>query len=114
MIKNILVTWFDPKDGRVDPRPGDHLAAYCDFKKGTISAIVIGTNDSQGKMLATFKYSDILKAGKPGLPAKLGVLGIVSLSGDSQGNFWMAWNGGIYGATGQGDFAKGFSCKFQQ
>jgi hypothetical protein len=104
-------SWFDPGDDRVDPRPGDRVAVYCDIPESTLT--VYGINDvGQGFFLDRFSYSDIVASGPSGVTHHLGENGSVSVSVDGQNNFWLAWNGGKFNATGQGDFAKGFNCAF--
>jgi len=98
---------WDPGDGRTDPRPGDRLAVYCEPTR--IRVWGIDTN-GQGFALTEFNILDVLLAGPTGITHDAGVNGSVSVSVDSLDNFWLAWNGGQYGATGQGDFAKGFNC----
>jgi len=40
--------------------------------------------------------------------------GTISASMDEQGNFFVAWNGGQFNATGQGDFTKQGQCSFSE
>lgn len=97
--------FFNPGDNRVDPRPGDRLAVWCNQPD---TLVVYGIdNNSRGFPLTTFSNAAIRVAGSNGLTRNLGSTGTVSVSEDNQNNFWLAWNGGPYG-----NFAKGFSCKF--
>ncbi len=108
-------TWFNPGDGRVDAKPGDRIALYCDQTSRAL--IVYGVrNDSTGFYQGRFAYKDLLAAGKNGLSVNNGTNGVVSASTDGKGNFWVAWNGGQYGANGRPDqgFAKGIACTFNQ
>ncbi|MCC7206598.1 MAG: hypothetical protein IT323_04790 [Anaerolineae bacterium] len=104
-------SFFNPGDGRVDPRPGDRLAIYCNRPAGSVD--VWGVDDkSKGFRLATFTFDDLAAAGLSGLYVTAEPNGTISLSMDEQGNLWAAWNGGQYGAEGQPGhgFAKGFRC----
>jgi hypothetical protein len=103
-------TWFNPGDDRVDPRPGDRIAVYCNRAN---EVTVLGVADDvpsnrSGFLLATFKYDDIVEAGERGLTRSAGATGTVSIS-LIKGWFWVAWNGGKYKATGQGIYNKNFS-----
>jgi hypothetical protein len=102
-------TFWNPNDDRVDPRPGDRLAVWCNQPD---KVVVLGTADDlpqnkSGFPLATFSYKSILAAGDKGLTHSAGALGTVSVS-IIKGWFWIAWNGGKYKATGQGIFVKNF------
>jgi hypothetical protein len=98
---------------RIDWRPGDRIVLWCDMPD---TLVVYGVaDDSHGFPLASFKYADLLKAGPRGITKEpAGNNGTVSASVDDQYNFWVAWNGGQYGADGQPDhgFAKGVKCTF--
>jgi hypothetical protein len=100
------ITFFNPGDSRVDPRPGDRVIAYCN-DNGIIDVWGI-KDDSTGYRLTTFAYEDVAAAGSTGLTTFLGGSESVSISADSQDNFWLAWNGGPYG-----NFAKGFACDYE-
>ncbi|MCC7206597.1 MAG: hypothetical protein IT323_04785 [Anaerolineae bacterium] len=105
------ITSFNPRDGRVDPRPGDRLAIYCNQPPGSVD--VWGVDDkSKGFRLATFTFADLTAAGLTGIYITVEPNGTISLSMDEQGNLWAAWNGGQYNADGQPGhgFAKGFRC----
>jgi hypothetical protein len=53
---------FDPGDGRVDPRPGDRLAIWCNLGGDTPYLLVYGVApDSKGFFLARINFADILK-----------------------------------------------------
>jgi hypothetical protein len=96
---------FDPKDSRIDGRPGDRLVVYCN-QPDTI--VVYGVDNSgKGFELTTFSNQAVRTAGSQGMTKSFGSNGTVSISSDSKGNFWLAWNGGPYG-----NFSKGFSCNF--
>jgi len=110
------VTWFDPGDLRVDGWAGDRLAVYCPNDK-TIGVIGIGANGN-GAGVAVFNVAQVIQAGKPGWSAPLrsfvdpkvdlGVVSIQIMPGDGVTSIYIAWNGGILNATGQGDFKKQF------
>jgi hypothetical protein len=110
--------FFAPGDGRVDPRPGDRLAVYCNTTFTPPSVSVWGIADNlpdakKGIFLATFNLPDLLKAGNRGITKNAGAnLGSVSLADDGQGHFYAAWNGGKYNANGLRDFSKSFTCAF--
>jgi len=98
--------FFNPGDGRVDPRPGDRMAVYC----RSAGIAVWGVSDhGQGFYLTTFTTAQIATAKQTPLSVTV-TAGQVSLGLDSTGNFWIAWQGGLYQATGRGDFAKSGSC----
>ncbi len=101
--------FFNPGDDRVDPRPGDRLAVYCNQRN---KIVVYGIADNlpqekSGIPLATFSYKAVKAAGKRGLTRYVGTLGSVSIS-LNKGWFWVAWNGGKYRATGKDIFVKNF------
>jgi hypothetical protein len=103
------VTFFNPNDNRVDPRPGDRLAVWCNQPD---KVVVYGVSDDlpanqSGFHLATFSYKDVVAAGDKGLSRNTGSTGIITVS-LKNGWFWIAWNGGKYRATGQGIFIKNF------
>lgn len=102
---------FNPGDNRVSPHAADRMAVYCHGDLGSIDILGIG-NDSKGFSLTSFYYPTITAAGSKGLTNKLGANGSVSIAQISPFTFYLAWNGGIYSATGQGPFAKTFSCAF--
>ncbi len=60
-----------------------------------------------GFLLSVFSYKAILAAGDKGVTLSAGENGTISAS-LMKGWFWVAWNGGKYNATGQGDFKKNF------
>jgi hypothetical protein len=102
------VEWFNPGDSRIDGRPGDRIAVYCDVLD---TVVVWGIDDkSNGVPLATFDLNDLVAAGRKGLTERLGNYGSVFAVSDSQGNLWIAWSGGPFNATGRGDFAKSLNC----
>jgi hypothetical protein len=105
--------FFNPGDGRVDPRPGDRVAVYCNTSATPPTLDVWGvTNDSIGHRLFTFAYADLLSAGSKGILKKVEPLGSVFASTDGNGNFLVKWYGGPAGAIGTKDFAKSFACGF--
>jgi hypothetical protein len=109
------VSWFNPNDSRVDGRPGDRLAVYCDPAATPPSVDVYGVEDnSKGVFLATFNNVDLLKAGPKGITKSVDGLGTISMMQDGDNRFYVAWNGGQFRATGQGDFSKSFTCNFAQ
>jgi hypothetical protein len=78
------VTWFDPGDDRVDPRPGDRLAAYCNTTANPLSINVYGVeDDGKGVFLTTFNNVDLLKAGPKGIIKSVNGLGTVSMMQDA-------------------------------
>ena len=112
--------FFAPGDDRVDPRPGDRLAVYCNAIFTPPSISVWGIADDQpdykkGIFLGTFTLPDLLKAGSRGIAKSAGAnLGSVSLAQDGAGHFYATWTGGKYSATGLRDFAKSFTCALPQ
>jgi len=102
--------FFDPKDGRINGQPGDRVVVYCNQPDQI--AVYGVDNNGNGFELAAFSNRDVVAAGQSGVTKNLGATGTVSLMGTAQGNFWLAWNGGSYGANGQGNFAKAFTCAF--
>lgn len=59
-------TFFDPADGRIDGRPGDRLAIWCNTSGNTPNLLIYGvTSDSKGIFLSTVNFADLLKAGNP-------------------------------------------------
>jgi hypothetical protein len=111
---------FSSGDNRVDPRPGDRLAVYCNLTDTPPNIVVYGIADNlpdyeKGFFLAQFNVADLLKAGKTGLTENAGAsAGSVSMADDGSGNFYVAWNGGQFHATGQHDFSKSFTCALPQ
>ena len=104
------VHFFAPGDARVDPRPGDRLVIYCDQKD---RVVVYGiddtqTEDKQGFLLAVFNAGDVQAGGIDGLTENLGENGTLSIS-LNRGWYWVAWNGGKFGATGKDIWVKNFS-----
>lgn len=101
--------WFAPGDDRVDPRPGDRLSVYCDVKdKIDVWGIDHTQNDTEkGFRLTTFSYKEVKAAGDNGITKNLGKYGSVSIS-LKKGWFWVAWNGGPFGANGRGIWVKNF------
>jgi hypothetical protein len=100
-------TFFNPNDGRVDPRPGDRVAAYCG---ATTLAIWGVTNDSVGHLLFTFNKADLVAAGASGILKKVEPLGSVFAAVNADGVYTVRWYGGPAAATGTKDFAKTFTC----
>jgi len=108
--------FFDPGDIRVDGQPGDRLAVYCPSDK-QLQVIGIGAN-GKGAGVAVFNPADVIAAGKAGLsvPLKsyadptvdLGRVTVQMIVNDGVTSIYIAWNGGILNASGQGDFKKMF------
>jgi hypothetical protein len=99
--------FFNPGDGRVDPRPGDRVVAYC----GATTLDVWGvTNDSVGHRLFTFNKADLVKAGASGILKNVEPMGSVFAAVSAEGVYTVQWFGGPAGATGTKDFAKTFTC----
>ncbi|MCC7451274.1 MAG: hypothetical protein IT324_27945 [Anaerolineae bacterium] len=104
--------------GRVDNRPQDRLAVYCNQPD---RVVIYGidpaqTDNNKGFPLVEFSFKALLDAGAPGVTKSAGVNGTVTAS-VINGWFWIAWNGGRFNATGQGAFAKNFEttkCNFGQ
>jgi hypothetical protein len=101
--------WFSPGDDRVDPRPGDRVAAYCSADSVTVYGIL---DDGTGRFLATFKVADLVKAGATGIVKKVEPLGTVYVSLSGASSLYVRWTGGPADATGVGDFEKWVSCTF--
>jgi hypothetical protein len=107
--------FYNPGDNRVDPRPGDKIAVWCNPNDVPPSLVIYGrNNENTSFLLAKFIFADLVKAGPKGLSKNLGADGVISAMVDDGNNFWVAWNGGKYKATGKGDFAKGFKCDFRR
>ena len=107
------ITFFNPHDGRVNPLPGDRIAVWCNLGATPPNIDVWGIgSDSVGFRLATFNFSDVAKAAGKGLARNLGFNGGVNINMWAANSFYVAWRGGPYHATGQGDFAKNFTCSF--
>lgn len=106
---------FNPRDGRVEPKPADRVAVYCAGPELKVWGI---GPDSVGFPIATFPFADIVNAGRGGISISKPGLGTVSVSVDSQNNFWLAWQGNISVSAGQfyadgtakNGYAKGFTC----
>jgi hypothetical protein len=100
-------TFYNPGDGRVDPRPGDRVAVYCSADKVSVYGVM---NDSRGLFLATFTHADLIKAGAAGITKKVEPRGTVIISLTGTSNLYVRWTGGPAAATGVKDFAKAFTC----
>ena len=106
-------TFYNPGDGRVDPRPGDRLAVYCNTAANPPNVDVWGVlNDSSGRRLFTFTFASLVAAGDKGITKKVEPLGTIFLRVDANNNFLASWTGGPAAATGVKDFAKSFTCAF--
>ncbi len=106
-------TFYNPGDGRVDPRPGDRLAVYCNTGANPPTVDVWGVlNDSSGRRLFTFTFASLVAAGDKGITRKVEPLGTIFLRVDANNNFLASWTGGPAAATGVKDFAKSFTCAF--
>jgi len=105
--------FFNPEDGRVDGRPGDRIAVWCNPASKPPNVDVFGVDTQGGGFhLATFVIADLIAAGPKGMTVNLGETGTVSAMIDDQNNLYIAHNGGSQNATGQGDFAKSIHCNF--
>lgn len=100
--------FFNPYDGRIDPKPDDRVAIYCYPQYREIE--VWGIDDkSQGFPLHVFDYDDTLAAGSKGITVRLKQMGTVKLSVDREFNFLAVWTGPYNG--GSGNFSKAFRCE---
>lgn len=101
--------FFNPGDGRYDPRPGDRLAAYCEAKRVLIYGV---NNNSRGFLMGIFEFEALKQAGEEGIYLDKGVDGILSASMGAQGHIWVAWTGGQHNASGRPEhgFAKLVKC----
>lgn len=101
--------FFDPGDGRYDPRPGDRIAAYCEANRLVVYGV---NNQSRGFLLGNFGFEELKRAGEEGIYLDRGVDGIVSASMGPEGYIWVAWTGGQYNASGRAGhgFAKLVFC----
>ncbi len=107
------VQFFNPGDGRVDPRPGDRVAVYCNTADNPPNLVVYGIdNASHGLWLSKFIFADLVKAGPKGILRKVEPKGSVFAVVDANNYFTVQWFGGPAGATGSKDFAKSFTCSF--
>jgi hypothetical protein len=109
---------FDPskipsylRDGRANPQPGDRIAVWCNKDDGTLDVWGVD-NESKGFRLAVFTGRELQLAGAKGITRTVRNYGAVSASIDSEGNVWVAWNGGPFGANGRDSFAKALTCLF--
>ncbi len=98
-------------DGRVDPAPGDRLAIWCNKDQQNMDVWGID-NESRGFRLAIFTARELTVAGLDGVTHSTRGFGAVSAAMDSQGNIWVAWNGGPFGANGSSSFGKSLNCHF--
>lgn len=111
------VTFFDPGDGRVDGKPGDRLAVWCNTDEDPQNIVVYGigdqSNGSHGFFLIKVTPEKVEANSESIRTFDAGTgNGTVSIEGDGKGDFYIAWNGGIFHATGQGPFAKTVYCDF--
>lgn len=113
----LVVTFFTTADNRVDPRPGDRLDVRC-IAPDILHIVAADSSVAVG--YARFKLADLLAAGQAGLskpllsyvtnaPADGGIISASATRSGGQTYFYIAWNGGKYNATGQGDFTKAFA-----
>ena len=109
VLQSYLVTWFNPGDGRFDPHPAERIAIYCHLDKNTLGVLLIN-NDSKGNVGTSFKLDALKAAGPTGVTYDFGINGTLSIMLDPSGNGYAAWNGGVDGANGRGDFAKTYQC----
>jgi hypothetical protein len=104
---------FQPGDDRVDPRPGDRLAIYCDARFRDIDVWGI-RDDGSGYRLAAFEFDELTFALPRTVRRDLGPNGVLTAGIDRVENiFFVSWVGGPYGATGVGDWQKAFRCPFE-
>ncbi len=102
--------WFNPDDNRVNAGAGERLVVWCNNPD---QIVVYGVNDeSEGFLLTTFSNKEVLAAGKKGVSHNLGKMGVVSINEETPTYFWLAWNGGPFGAYGRDVWAKAFRCQF--
>ncbi|GEM_PF-3150016 len=102
-------TFFSPGDGRLDPRPADRLAVYCNST--TLDVWGVG-NDSRGHRLIIFSLAKVIAAGSTGLQQNLGGDGIVAVGYYGRNLFGVSWIGGPLNGNGQADFRKTVTCSF--
>jgi hypothetical protein len=100
-------SWFNPGDGRIDPRPGDRVAVYCQADTVTVYGVL---DNSQGVLLSTFKYADLVKAGTSGITRSVEPKGTVFIGLSGTSDLLVKWMGGPAAATGTRDFMKSFTC----
>jgi hypothetical protein len=113
IVQPTCASFYSPGDSRVAPDPGERIVAYCNTSATPPNVDVwIVDGESHGKRLTTFNFKDIVAAGPKGLYRTVNPYGVVSIMVDSQNNFWLALNGGLFKANGQGSWAKGFKCDF--
>lgn len=104
---------FQPGDDRVDPRPADRLAIYCDARFRDIDVWGV-RDDSTGYRLAVFEFDELTFALPRTIRRNLGQNGVLTAGIDRVENiFFVSWVGGPYGATGVGDWQKVFRCPFE-
>jgi len=104
-------TFYHATDGRISGNPGDRIAIYC-RKTGRIE--VWSINNIQGLFLVSFNHLAVDAAGKAGFSVAVPLQGvIVTINGDGHGTYWASIHGGLFHATGAGDFAKTFQCYMQ-
>lgn len=104
--------YYNPGDDRVDPYPTERVVVYCDQVFRGIDVWGIRPN-SEGFPLASFDFDELTLAGPGGMRVAVKDYGFVTASLDVQGNFYVAWQGGPYGATGLYEFSKRFRCPFE-
>jgi hypothetical protein len=106
------VTWFNPGDGRLDPLPGDRIAVYCNPNANPPSLSVLPIDDQGNgiKPAVSFTASNLDKNGNATriLPNNMGTISV----NENNGKWFVAWNGGLYNATGNDIFMKNsLACK---
>lgn len=102
--------WYNPGDNRVNPQAAERLVVWCNNPD---QIVVYGVNnEAEGFLLTTFSNREVLAAGKKGVFHNLGKMGVVSINEEAPTYFWLAWNGGPYGAYGRDVWAKAFRCQF--
>ena len=107
------ITWCQTYlngDGRYDGRCNDRLAAYCNnTNPQSIGIIAIDDKGHGIQPGVTFSAHDLVNgAATKTLPNGQGVIS----AWYADGSWYFQWNGGKFGANGQGDFTKnGVPCK---
>jgi hypothetical protein len=102
-------TFFSPSDGRLDPRPADHLAIYCTPPVLDVWGIM---PDSRGRRLFAFSLGDIAAAGERGVTKDLDGYGTVTVGYYGGDLFGISWLGGPLNGNGVADFRKTVRCPF--
>lgn len=102
-------TFFNPGDGRLDPRPSDRLAIYCNPPVLDVWGVM---QDGLGRRLFQFSLGDLAAAGAPGVNKDLNGYGTVAVGYYGGDTFGISWLGGPLNGNGMGDFRKTVHCPF--